>query len=66
MKKLFFIAILLLGCANVNAGVVVHTTCGKDVMTVSEEEFGDGYAEYLLDLNEMHCGVRRQPFIERT
>ena len=60
MKKIIFVtALMLSGLAfNANASVLVTTTCGTKVITVSEDYFQDynEYYDYLLELNSIECG----------
>lgn len=62
MKKLFLMSAFALMAVAANAaehvGTVLHTSCGRDVMTVVPEFFSDSveYFSYLQELNEINCG----------
>lgn len=69
MKKLMMMSIFGLMAMAANAaiepkGTVVTTTCGKQVMTVASVMFGspEEYQEYLMELNEAHCGSKEMPY----
>jgi len=62
MKKLFLMSAFALMAVTANAaehvGTVLHTSCGKDVMTVAPEYFENSseYFSYLTELNDTYCG----------
>ena len=65
MKKLFLMSALALMAVAANAadhvGTVLHTSCGRDVMTVAPEFFSksEEFVDYIEDLNETYCGERK-------
>ena len=60
MKKLILMSVfgLMAVAANASQGTVVHTSCGKKVMTVGPEFFEnpDEFSDYLKELNMIYCG----------
>ena len=62
MKKLFLMSAFALMAVTANAaepvGTVLHTSCGKEVMTVAPEYFENSseYFSYLTELNDTYCG----------
>ena len=65
MKKLFLMSAFALRAVAANAadhvGTVLHTSCGRDVMTVAPEFFSksEEFVDYIEDLNETYCGERK-------
>ena len=65
MKKLFLMSAFALMAVAANAadhvGTVLHTSCGRDVMTVAPEFFSksEEFVDYIDDLNETYCGERK-------
>lgn len=65
MKKLFLMSAFALMAVAANAadhvGTVLHTSCGRDVMTVAPEFFSksEEFVDYIEDLNETYCGERK-------
>ena len=65
MKKLFLMSAFALMAVAANAadhvGTVLHTSCGRDVMTVAPEFFSksEEFVNYIEDLNETYCGERK-------
>lgn len=65
MKKLMMMSIFGLMAMAANAqqhvGTVLHTSCGKDVMTVAPEFFEKtvDYIDYLTELNDIYCGEEK-------
>ena len=65
MKKLFLMSAFALMGVAANAadhvGTVLHTSCGRDVMTVAPEFFSksEEFVDYIEDLNETYCGERK-------
>lgn len=60
MKKIILMSVfgLMTVAANASKGAVVHTSCGKNVMTVGPEYFKDfeEYEAYVSELNRVYCG----------
>lgn len=60
MKKLISMSVfeLMAVAANASQGMVVTTSCGKQVMTVGPECFESiqDLTDYLEELNVAHCG----------
>lgn len=60
MKKIILMSVfgLMTVAANASKGAVVHTSCGKNVMTVGPEFFKDfeEYENYVSELNRVYCG----------
>ena len=65
MKKLFLMSAFALMAVAANAadhvGTVLHTSCGRDVMTVAPEFFSksEEFVDQIEDLNETYCGERK-------
>ena len=65
MKKLFLMSAFALMAVAANAadhvGTVLHTSCGRDVMTVAPEFFSksEEFVDYIEDLDETYCGERK-------
>lgn len=65
MKKLFLMSAFALMAVAANAAdhveTVLHTSCGRDVMTVAPEFFSksEEFVDYIEDLNETYCGERK-------
>ena len=65
MKKLFLMSAFALMAVAANGadhvGTVLHTSCGRDVMTVAPEFFSksEEFVDYIEDLNETYCGERK-------
>ena len=65
MKKLFLMSAFALMAVAAHAadhvGTVLHTSCGRDVMTVAPEFFSksEEFVDYIEDLNETYCGERK-------
>lgn len=65
MKKLMMMSIFGLMAMAANAqqhvGTVLHTSCGKDVMTVPPDHFKESaeYVDYLTELNDIYCGEEK-------
>lgn len=65
MKKFIVMSIFGLMTMAANAqqhvGTVLHTSCGKDVMTVPPEYFKKSaeYIDYLTELNDIYCGEEK-------
>ena len=68
MKKLILMSVfgLMAVAANASKGAVVHTSCGKNVMTVGPEYFKDfeEYEDYVSELNDVYCGVKEGAWSE--
>lgn len=62
MKKVILMSAfaLMTVAANASKGAVIHTSCGKQVMTVGPDFFEtySEYEEYVRDLNEYYCGEK--------
>ena len=60
MKKFFLMSAFMLMGVAANAGTVVSTSCGKQVMTVGPAFFSrtDDFVDYWQDLNEAYWGSR--------
>ena len=62
IKHIGIVALTLLMAVAANAaehvGTVLHTSCGKEVMTVAPECFENSseYFSYLTELNDTYCG----------
>ncbi len=62
MKKVILMSAfaLMAVAANASQGAVIHTSCGKQVMTVGPDFFEkySEYEEYVRELNHEYCGEK--------